>query len=118
MKPTLEEENRQLRKACSEATKRLSPMAEAFRKLLKDRAVLQKVPRDVQVMIGSAVEAISESLHTIQSACPVDKAAASPAGKGPTRQQGQFFAFIGEYVMRNSAGIAPSHADFQRFCAK
>jgi hypothetical protein len=115
MKSTLEEENRQLRNACSEATKRLSPVAEAFRKLLKDRAALQGIPRDVQELIGSSVEAISESLRTIHSVCPVDKAAAPPVGKGPTRQQGQFLAFIREYVMRNSAGIAPSHADFQRY---
>lgn len=115
MKSTLEDENRQLRKACSEATQRLSPMAEAFRKLLKDRTVLQKVPWDVQVTIEAAVEAISESLRGINAACPIEKATAPPAGQGPTRQQGQFLAFIREYVMRNSAGIAPGHADFQRY---
>jgi len=65
--------------------------------------------------IEAAVEAISESLQMIQSACPADKATAHPAGKGPTRQQGQFLAFIREYTMRNSAGIAPSHVDFQRY---
>jgi repressor LexA len=34
---------------------------------------------------------------------------------GPTRQQGQFLAFIREYMIRNDARIAPSHADLQRF---
>ncbi len=34
---------------------------------------------------------------------------------GPTRQQGQFLAFIREYMMRNEAGVAPRHADFGRF---
>ena len=32
-----------------------------------------------------------------------------------TRQQGQFLAFIREYMMRNAAGSAPRHVDFQRF---
>jgi SOS-response transcriptional repressor LexA len=34
---------------------------------------------------------------------------------GPTHQQGQYLAFIREYMMRNEAGLAPSHADLQRF---
>jgi hypothetical protein len=33
----------------------------------------------------------------------------------PTRQQGQFLAFIQEYIMRNLAGLAPTHAAFQKF---
>jgi len=39
---------------------------------------------------------------------------ASP-GDGPTRQQGQFLAFIREYMLRNYAGVAPTHAALQRF---
>jgi len=34
---------------------------------------------------------------------------------GPTRQQGQFLAFIHEYIMRNEARVAPTHAALQRF---
>ena len=30
-------------------------------------------------------------------------------------QQGQFLAFIRAYTMGNYAGVAPSHAEFQRF---
>ena len=33
----------------------------------------------------------------------------------PTRQQGQFLAFIREYMMRNQAGVAPTHAALQKF---
>ncbi len=39
----------------------------------------------------------------------------SSGSEGPTRQQGQFLAFIREYMMRNRTGQAPSHADLQRF---
>jgi len=34
---------------------------------------------------------------------------------GPTRQQGQFLTFIAEYMQRNHAGVAPTHADLQKF---
>lgn len=38
-----------------------------------------------------------------------------PSPDAPTRQQGQFLAFIREYMMRHPAGVAPVHADFQKF---
>jgi len=34
---------------------------------------------------------------------------------GPTGQQGQFLAYIHEYVKANNRGVAPTHAEFQRF---
>ena len=30
-------------------------------------------------------------------------------------RQGQFLAFIREYMLRNYAGVAPTHADLQRY---
>lgn len=115
MKSKQEEEHRQLRDACSKATKRLSHAAEGLRKLLKDRVRRSETPPDVKTMMEVTVEAISESLRGIQAVCPVDQDTAPSTGEGPTRQQGQFLAFIREYVFRNKAGVAPSHADFQRF---
>lgn len=38
-----------------------------------------------------------------------------PPKSAPTRQQGQFLAFIQEYMLRNQQGVAPTHADFQKF---
>ena len=63
----------------------------------------------------ATVEAISEALRGISAACPADKPTVSAGRERPTRQQGQFLAFICEYTLRNSAGVAPSHADFQRY---
>lgn len=40
---------------------------------------------------------------------------AKPSKNAPTRQQGQFLAFIREYMMRNEHGVAPTHAAFQKF---
>ena len=40
---------------------------------------------------------------------------AKASKSAPTRQQGQFLAFIREYMMRNEHGVAPTHAAFQQF---
>lgn len=44
-----------------------------------------------------------------------DTAANKPPKSAPTRQQGQFLAFIREYIMRNEQGLAPTHAAFQKY---
>lgn len=38
-----------------------------------------------------------------------------PPKNAPTRQQGQFLAFIRDYMMRTRHNLAPAHADFQKF---
>ena len=45
----------------------------------------------------------------------INSAATKPPTDAPTRQQGQFLAFIREYMMRNEQGLAPTHAAFQKF---
>lgn len=45
----------------------------------------------------------------------MNSAATKPPKNAPTRQQGQFLAFILEYMMRNEHGLAPTHAAFQKF---
>ncbi len=113
-KTRLEEEHRRPRNACSEATRCLRYAAEGLRKLLNDKALISETPRDVKAKMELVVEAISESLRGIHAVGTVEKATDPSAGEGPTRQQGQFLAFIREYTLRNSAGVAPSHSDFQR----
>ena len=63
----------------------------------------------------SAAAAMDAALGWLDAVAPPRKSSAAPPPGGPTRQQGQFLAFIREYITRNAAGIAPSHADFQRF---
>ena len=115
MKTPMEEEYRRLRLACSEATRCLNEAAEGLRQALKDVALASEAPRNVRATMEAIVEAISESLRGIGAACPADKPAVSAGREGPTRQQGQFLALVREYTLRNSAGVAPSHADFQRY---
>lgn len=93
----------------------LNDAAEGLRKALKDKTLTSETARNVRATMEATVEAITESLHRINAACAACEPTAPPAGEGPTRQQGQFLAFIREYTMRNSAGVAPSHADFQRY---
>ena len=111
MRTNLEDEHRRLRYACSEAIKCLDDAAEGLRKALKDKALASETPRGVRATMEATVEAISESLHGISAACPADKPTVSAGRERPTRQQGQFLAFIREYTSRNSAGVAPSHAE-------
>ena len=115
MKTTLQEEHRQLQNACSDVVGRLSDAGEGLRELLKNKALISETPQDVKAKIEAAVEVISAALREIRAACPVDKSTTPPTGERPTRQQGQFLAFIREYISRNSAGVAPSHADLQRY---
>jgi hypothetical protein len=121
MKPTLymypeaEADVRKLRQAIAEARALLGDSAEKLRAVLRDEVIMTEFPIEAEVAMESAVEAIGAALRRLDSAAPVKRPSAAPPPGGPTRQQGQFLAFIREYMMRNEAGVAPSHADFQRF---
>jgi len=75
---------------------------------------MAETPLEVQAAIESVAEAINAALGQLETS-----ARDTPPGPdlpgGPTRQQGQFLAFIRAYTMGNYAGVAPSHAEFQRF---
>lgn len=86
-----------------------------LRSILQDETLMPETPLEVQSAIESATEAVGVALRRLKSTRSEEEApAASPTG-GPTRQQGQFLAFIREYILRNESGVAPRHADFQRF---
>lgn len=82
--------------------------------VMQDETLMAETPVEVQAAIASAAQAIGAAWGRLESIAPQPPPSAPPPG-GPTRQQGQFLAFIREYIMRNEAGVAPSHADFQRF---
>ncbi len=83
--------------------------------IMQDKAIMAETPLEAQAVIESTSEALRAAVGRLQSVGPDRKPAVAPLPGGPTRQQGQFLAFIREYRMRNEAGVAPSHADFQRF---
>jgi hypothetical protein len=115
MNPEAEADVRKLRQAIAEARALLGDSAEQLRTVLGDEFFMPETPLEVQAVMESAVEAIGAALRRLDSAVPIKRSSAAPPLGGPTRHQGQFLAFIREYMMRNEAGVAPSHADFQRF---
>jgi DNA-binding MarR family transcriptional regulator len=110
-----EEDVRKLRLAIVEARALLGDAAEQLRAILGEEVFRVETPVEVEAVMESAAEAIDEALHRLDSTAPTKRTSAAQPPGGPTRQQGQFLAFIREYMMRNQAGVAPSHADFQRF---
>jgi len=82
--------------------------------VLEDETVMPETPLEAQSAMESAVDSIQAALHRLESSASDASPIATIPG-GPTRRQGQFLAFLREYIMRNQAGVAPSHADFQCF---
>ena len=115
MNPEAEADVRKLRQAITEARGLLSDAAEKLRTVLGDETIMPETPLEAQAVMESAVEAIGAALRRLEYAAPATRSSAAPPPGGPTHQQGQFLAFIREYMMRNQAGVAPRHADFQRF---
>ncbi len=107
------EENRLLRKAIAAAEKHLESATNQLHEILDEKAFIGERPMEVEFAILSAMDAInnaSSSLRQSQS-CRGTR----PISGGPTRQQGQFLAYIREYMLRNHHGVAPTHAEFQKF---
>lgn len=82
--------------------------------IMQDEASMAESPMGVQSAMESAARSIGAAVGRLESTA-AHQAPAAPRPGGPTRQQGQFLAFIREYIMRNEAGVAPTHADLQRF---
>jgi hypothetical protein len=82
--------------------------------IIEDEFMMAETPMEVQTAIECAAEAVDAALRRLDL-IPSQDTPSAPIPGGPTRQQGQFLAFIREYMMRNEAGVAPSHADLQRF---
>jgi hypothetical protein len=68
---------------------------------------MPETPLEAQAVMESAVEAIGAALRRLDSAALAKRSSAAPRPGDPTRHQGQFLAFIREYLMRNEAGVAP-----------
>jgi hypothetical protein len=114
--PNLKEENRTLRKAARAAEISLRSARQHLAGALVDEGMRSQTPREVSSAMESAVTDLDAALRTLDpgSVFPVPNPVATTPG-GPTRQQGQFLAYIREYMLRNHAGVAPTHAALQRF---
>lgn len=115
MNLSIESENRKLHKANVETRALLDGVAGKLRAILQDECIMEDVPTEAGAVMAAAAKAIEAALHRLAAVGPVQPPAAVRIPGGPTRQQGQFLAFIREYLTRNHAGVAPTHAAFQRF---
>lgn len=111
----LSEDNHILRQAMIEAKRHLNDAVARLRKVLSDEVIIDATPMEADVAMQLAEEGIAAALNTLERAFVKHGANASPKPDGPTRQQGQFLAYIREYMMRNRHGAAPTHAELQRF---
>lgn len=120
MKPTIhlasdsELESRRLREAAAETKTLLTEAAATLREVLDDECVMGATPLEAEAGMEAVLEAMDQALGRLRSASRTKKrpTPASLPG-GPTRRQGQFLAYIREYIMRNEAGVAPTHTDLQ-----
>jgi hypothetical protein len=109
-----QKEDNSLRTANAEARTMLTEAVARLSAILDDKAIVEETPIEATTAMELAIETIDAAIATLKAVRPAGKRAAVPPG-GPTHQQGQFLAFIREYMMRNHAVVAPTHAAFQRF---
>ena len=109
-----EQENVALRQAVRDAQTQLRDAARQLNKILEDKLVMSETPLEASDAMDCAAEAISAALRCLD-AVAAKKSRTAPSPGAPTHQQGQFLAFIREYMMRNHAGVAPTHAALQKF---
>lgn len=91
----------------------LSKASARLRAILQDDGIMEETPLEATDAMDLALEVIDAAIAKMKAVAQVGKKSDIPPG-GPTRQQGQFLAFIREYMMRNHAGVAPTHASLQR----
>jgi hypothetical protein len=112
MTTEMQPDHDRLRTANREAKALLAEAAAGLRSVLDDEAITEETPLEATAAIEEALKAIDAAAAKLQTTKAKRRAASTDA---PTHQQGQFLAFIREYMMRNHAGVAPTHANFQRF---
>lgn len=104
-----------LRRANAEARALLDDLVKGLRAVLEDELLMEATPIEVWTPMQSAVEVIGATLRRLEAAGPANRRSAAGSSDGPTQRQAQFLAFIREYMLRNYLGVAPTHADMQRF---
>ena len=76
---------------------------------------MDDTPLEVQAAMENALVAMQQALDVLSG---VSAEASHPSARSadqPTPKQGQFLAYIHAYMRSNYAGIAPTHAELQRF---
>ncbi len=87
------------------------------------RAIVQtdgrEMPENARKSLETALASIEQANHALYRACVGEAPESAPptesGSDAPTRQQGQFLAYIQQFISLNPAGLAPSHAELQKF---
>jgi repressor LexA len=108
-------EARQRRHAKAKAKQLLREGMAQLQAVLDDRCIIDETPLEASNAMQLAADAMHSALHQLDAADSMGRPGATALAGAPTRQQGQFLAYISEYVAANRAGVAPSHADLQGF---
>jgi LexA DNA binding domain len=113
--PDLNAEARQRRHATAKANELLREGLARLQAVLDDRIIIEETPLEASDAMQFAAGAMHAALHQLNVADSMGRPGVMALAGAPKRQQGQFLAYISEYVAANRAGVAPSHADLQRF---
>lgn len=82
---------------------------------LQQDIYMEETPMEVQEVMEKAAAAMKAVLDALKPISPKAPRRFPQSADLPTPKQGQFLAYIHEYMLRNHAGIAPTHALLQRF---
>jgi repressor LexA len=103
------------RQAAAEANPLLRNVLQELRTVLRDENLREETPIEVWMRLESAVETIAAVVCRLGAVCPPRQPQPGHGTDRPTIRQGQFLAYINEYMTRNATGLAPTHAVLQRF---
>jgi len=99
--------------ACAKVRALLGKVTGNLQEVVGDEQMAEWIPIEADYAIKSAIETLEEACRLLPTKAPPRVTASPGAPGGPTRQQGQFLAYIREYMRRNHLGVAPAHADLQ-----
>ena len=111
--PDPAQDNRFLHNVIRDTRKSVDAAARELHKMLEDHETfLAETPIEVWTAMELAAEGLTDALRSLNQVKSKDD---TPTAGGPTRQQGQFLAYIHEYIKSNHRGVAPTLAALQRF---
>jgi repressor LexA len=113
--PEADTEALELRQAAADALALLHKVRDDLQTVLRDEYLREETPIEVWVPLESAVDTIAAVLRRLDAVCPARQPEPGHGTDRPTSRQGQFLAYINEYMTRNATGLAPTHAVLQRF---
>lgn len=101
--------------AAERAVARMQAALAQLRDALQQDIYMEDTPLEVREVMENAASALEAALGVLNTISPTRVRPSPQSTDWPTPKQGQFLAYIQEYMLRNSAGVAPTHAVLQRF---